>query len=281
MEFKYEGSSLKSGTYKLTNTINGRIYIGSAKEFKSRWKHHERSLRKNKHSNRFLQADFNKCGTEAFVFEVIELIYGEQNKRLLAEQKLLDIHWDKNKLCYNLRKTVHETGTDYSRKPLLEKKERTSLPLKGRAIHPNTLARLLDKEKNPFSKIGAEHPKTGKIMPSSARKAISKALTGKEKSAEHCLNLSKALTGKSLNPSSIAKFRDGRRKGINNANSKKVIQYDLQGNVIKVWDLMSEAARETGTVLSRISRCCHGHNKAANGFVWRLVEADKTDLKVV
>jgi len=29
MLFDYQGNSLKSGVYKLTNILNGRIYIGS------------------------------------------------------------------------------------------------------------------------------------------------------------------------------------------------------------------------------------------------------------
>ena len=36
MEYKYEGHSLKSGIYKITNKLNDRVYIGSAKEFKNR-----------------------------------------------------------------------------------------------------------------------------------------------------------------------------------------------------------------------------------------------------
>ena len=85
MEFKYEGNSLKSGVYKITNTANGRVYYGSAKEFKRRWKGHEYSLRSGKHSNRFLLADYNKCGTDAFVFEVLEIVDGTKEERLLKE----------------------------------------------------------------------------------------------------------------------------------------------------------------------------------------------------
>lgn len=103
MEYKYEGNSLKSGVYKLTNKTNNRLYIGSAKEFKERWNQHAASLRRNKHHNKYLQADFNKCGEEAFVFEVIEVIEGTKEDRLVVEQRHIDVHYGKSK-CYNLNK---------------------------------------------------------------------------------------------------------------------------------------------------------------------------------
>ena len=103
MEYKYEGHSLKSGIYKITNKLNGRIYIGSAKEFKERWKQHSYSLRNQKHSNKFLQADFNKCGEEAFIFEVVEITDGKtKEERLLVEEVYIKQYYDKGDKCYNL-----------------------------------------------------------------------------------------------------------------------------------------------------------------------------------
>lgn len=103
MEYKYEGHSLKSGIYKITNKLNGRIYIGSAKRFKERWQSHAYSLRNQKHNNRFLQADFNKCGEEAFVFEVLEVTDGKtKEERLFIEEGYIGQYYDKGNDCYNL-----------------------------------------------------------------------------------------------------------------------------------------------------------------------------------
>lgn len=104
MQFNYQGHSLKSGIYKLTNITNDRIYIGSCKEFKARWSQHEKSLQTSKHTNTFLLNDFNKCGTEAFVFEVLEVVEGTKEERLAREQFYIDQLYDKQKQCYNIRK---------------------------------------------------------------------------------------------------------------------------------------------------------------------------------
>ena len=81
MEFIYNGHSKSAGIYKLTNKSNGRVYIGSSVRFEKRWKAHEWSLLSNRHDNKFLQADFNKCGTDVFIFEIIEIICGNKDER--------------------------------------------------------------------------------------------------------------------------------------------------------------------------------------------------------
>ena len=103
MEYKYEGHSFKSGIYKIINKLNGRIYVGSAKRFIERWQSHTSSLRNQKHQNKFLQADFNKCGEEAFVFEVLEVTEGKsKEERLLIEEGYIKQHYDSGDMCYNL-----------------------------------------------------------------------------------------------------------------------------------------------------------------------------------
>jgi len=104
MKFNYEGHSLKSGIYKLVNTSNGRLYIGSAKEFKERWQAHARQLKAGKHSNKYLQNDFNKCGSEVFEFHVVELTDVSKEQRMLREQHYLDQLHDNMDNCYNFKK---------------------------------------------------------------------------------------------------------------------------------------------------------------------------------
>src|SRR6266581_8275853 len=62
------------GIYKITCTVNNKIYIGSAVNLRRRRKEHFSDLRCNKHVNPYMQHAWNKYGEDAFVFEVWELV---------------------------------------------------------------------------------------------------------------------------------------------------------------------------------------------------------------
>lgn len=48
----------------------------------------------------------------------------------------------------------------------------------------------------------------------------------------------------------------------------KVIQYDMAGNALKIWDSMKEASEKLNIKYQNISRCCRGKSKSAGGFMW-------------
>lgn len=48
----------------------------------------------------------------------------------------------------------------------------------------------------------------------------------------------------------------------------QVIQKDDDGNIVKIWDSMSDASRDIGVPVSHIVRVCKGVRKHARGFVW-------------
>ena len=60
-----------------------------------------------------------------------------------------------------------------------------------------------------------------------------------------------------------------RMKRIAEKLSQKVIQLDLNDNVLSEFESMHQAERETGVTLSSISSCCNGKLKSAGGFKWR------------
>lgn len=60
-----------SGIYQIVNTVNGKKYIGSAVNFRKRWRLHISCLRNGTHHSKHLQAAWNKYGEEAFTFEKI------------------------------------------------------------------------------------------------------------------------------------------------------------------------------------------------------------------
>lgn len=61
----------------------------------------------------------------------------------------------------------------------------------------------------------------------------------------------------------------GKERGKNNC--KKIIQMDLQNNVIKVWDSLTEASKTLNISLGTIGNCARGLTsyKTAGGYKWR------------
>lgn len=57
--------------------------------------------------------------------------------------------------------------------------------------------------------------------------------------------------------------------GINNKQSKAVLQFDLNGNFIKEFYSQAQAARDLGIDASNISRVCNGKYESIRGFVWK------------
>lgn len=55
------------------------------------------------------------------------------------------------------------------------------------------------------------------------------------------------------------------------ATKKKVDQRTINGEHIKTWDSMSEAARELGLKVSNISHCCSGRINTTGGYKWNFV----------
>lgn len=53
-----------------------------------------------------------------------------------------------------------------------------------------------------------------------------------------------------------------------NKSFQKVIQKDLNGNIIKIWDNQQQAAYALGCTIQLISQNIKGKNKIAKGFIW-------------
>jgi len=92
-----------SGIYEIVNTVNGKRYIGSAKNFKTRWNKHRSALRLDKHGNRHLQGAWNKHGEAEFKF--LQILTCQPSMLLFYEQQLID----KVKPEYNIAPTAGNT----------------------------------------------------------------------------------------------------------------------------------------------------------------------------
>ncbi len=98
-------------------------------------------------------------------------------------------------------------------------------------------------------------------------KRISLALKGRPKSEEHKRKLSEHFMGKSNGP-----WTDEQRKKNLDFWIKKYIpiaQYDLQDNLIKIWDNRTLASIELGISKDNIRKCLYGERSHTCGYKWK------------
>ena len=90
--------------------------------------------------------------------------------------------------------------------------------------------------------------------------------------------MSKSQMGKKQSEETIKKKIESRagyrhsertKQLIGKGNSKPVIQFDLQENIIKEWTSVSEIERVLNFNHSSICNCCNKKYKQAYGFIWR------------
>lgn len=198
----FHNASTSGGVYKILNIVNGRQYFGSTNLFYKRAQAHINDLETNRHSNLFLQNDFNKCGKDSFLFEVIEIVQGTKLERLVREQFFLDKFYDNQKNCYNIVKEAQDNrGGTRSKKtpdPLTDKRFKTpskeTLEKRGKAIK--------EAKDNPESKERArENCKNGLWKDHSANITLFNKTTGEKFLIETSLRqfaLDRGLSYKSL-----------------------------------------------------------------------------------
>lgn len=52
-------------------------------------------------------------------------------------------------------------------------------------------------------------------------------------------------------------------------DKKSILQYDLQGNIIKEWESIKSIERELNIANQNIIQCCKGKCKTIKGYVWK------------
>ena len=91
----------KIGIYRITNTVDGKSYIGkTGMNFGDRWDSHRAMLNAGKHANSNLQQAWTEYGKECFEFEIIECV--DNPERLNALEIEYINQYRENGLCYNI-----------------------------------------------------------------------------------------------------------------------------------------------------------------------------------
>lgn len=181
-----------SGIYAITNTVNGKKYIGSAVNFQRRWWKHTEELKLNRHHSIKLQNSWNKHGSDSFEFSVLE--YVESLSLLIEREQVYLDAIDASKSGYNI---CPNAGSRIGSVTSEETKRKLSEALKGRKRKPHSdesrekmRQGMLGKKpsKETIAKVVAAN--TGRKHPSEFGAAISIRKKGVKFSDEHKAKLS-------------------------------------------------------------------------------------------
>ena len=242
---------MKNCVYVYTNVVNGKKYVGQAKDFEKRHKQHIRTALNGDPNSHDYNVPFHrairKYGIDNFVFEIIcdNLTKEEMDYWEIYYIKELDVLVKNNK-GYNISsggskgntfagKTEEEMEIikrkigEYSkqRKPNLGRK--WSQETKD-ILSEKTKERLQDKTKHPM--YGKQHSEESKRKNSESRK--------------------------------------GKCTGSQNGRARKVGQYTLDGELIKVWDCIKDVEKECN--IKGVTGVCRGRRNSAGGFKWKYIE---------
>lgn len=93
---------IKSGIYKITNTINNKCYIGQSVDIDRRIKQHKKDLKANHRENSRLINSYNKYGIGAFKFETVLLC--DKESLTLYEDLIINFYKSNDKRYgFNIR----------------------------------------------------------------------------------------------------------------------------------------------------------------------------------
>ncbi len=244
-----------SGLYKITNQENGKFYIGSSKKIQNRWNQHLCALRKRNHHNSMLMSDFIKYGEEKFQFSILEEI-NDEKKLIEREQFYLDLYWDNQQDCYNSR---IKADSNRGCKRTEDFKQKISIKYKERGYKPSQQcieASIKSRRENGIT------DEARKILSAAAKKRRENKSTN-----EKILAGINKYWNKPENREAHSRLKSNPRP----ERRKKIAQCDLNGNLIKIFDNVHDAAKATGLHFGSIKKVIYGERSSANGFKWGYV----------
>lgn len=163
------------GIYKITNTANGKVYIGQSTRLSRRLDEHQADLKNNHHHNQHLQNSYNKYGN---VFEIEIIEYCNDESELDDLERYYIAYYDAMNPIKGYNK---EDGGNLNKHMSEESRKKMSRIKQGT---------------EPWNK-GKRGYKT-KPLSEEAKRKLSRAHKGKVLSQEHKKKLSEAHIGKVL-----------------------------------------------------------------------------------
>lgn len=191
--------------YRITNTVNGKVYIGQTiQRLTQRINEHLCSLASNTHGNKHFQNAYNKYGKDSFKIEQID------SASSIEELNTKEVYWIKFYDSVDRGKGYNKTSGGEGFTVSNETRNTQSLLRKGKNVGKDNpmfgKKRPEVGERNKLLKTGTKHSEAskqlmssklkGRAISSTHRERISQALIGREFSEKHRDSMSKAQIGK-------------------------------------------------------------------------------------
>lgn len=278
-----------SGIYTITNTTNGKQYIGASSDVYVRKSNHYSELRRGTHHNKHLQRSFYKYGEENFKFVVLQR--GIPNKDLYRCEKNFIIAFDSLNSGYN-KCLPNENGSPGFTQ---ETKEKISMSV---FFHHNPQATDRDywewiEMKNTPGRSRQEAGK-GRRKPIHAICQKTNEVKHIFKSSKECLDLLGRASQRAINKegrfskglalvdsSSYCPNKDYRKKHI----EPPVVKGVFKGNPLEaecvttgevtIYSYMNKAIGQKGFTKSGISRVLYGDRKTHKGHRFKLLKVEE------
>lgn len=290
----------RPGIYAIQNTLNDKVYIGQSGNLFSRLKEHRSKLKNGKHKNRPLQSSYNKYGESNFKLVVIEFCAFH----LLCERELLYINLFGKENIFNtvINGEQVTSGSKQKNETVKRIKENSAFSEKVEQFDKSwnyiqtfpsmsEAARQLGVLQSPIRAAanGRSYGAYGflwKFVNIEKRKTADERLELKRKKRDIFItNITKHLRGLAENRQGkkeceylgeekaleLSIRRSERMKQYDySKNYKKVCQYDLNGNLLKIFDSIKEAKQSLGINYStQIINVCRGNQKTGHRFIWK------------
>lgn len=251
---EYRTNDALCGIYKITNIINGKVYIGQSINIKARWKDHVHTLNRNTSHSTLLQRAWNKYKAENFTFEILELCAEDMLDEV--ETKYITLY-DSCNNGYNI-----ESGGNFNKCLSEETKQ------KLRESHLGMFPSDDTKKKMSESKIGKNNNMYGRSHSEESKRKMSESKKGKpgyprsdkQKEIARLANM-----GKIVSEETRRKIGEANKGKIPfNKNLKPVYCVELD----RIFENASSASKELKISSSNIIGCCEEQRKTCGGYHW-------------
>lgn len=275
----------KGYIYKITNTINGKSYIGQTTNLQKRQYQH-----KNGYSTKIMEKAFIKYGVENFDFEELIRVSSRDLNHLRVMLNTLEKFYIKKYNTYKkgYNATIGGEGTngykmspealENNRKAHLgckltkEQKKKIGDALRGRTREPEMIARGAIKRRKPVLQysIDGEFIKEYEgisFIENHDGASISMCCSGKLNQAYGYIWRYKTSEDFPRKIEVNCKFH---------LKNRPVTQYTKRGEYMRNYNNIKEASEITNISISCIKNCTGGLSKSAGGFMWKYKEEGGT-----